>query len=294
MSDSRPIAYEARSSDRAAPSGAAGASPWGSRWVEEAGAGGSVRWRERPLTWKDLLDPQEGDVMVHGTLHGQIIRTTAVMLQTWFEARGRNDVLITDDVKMLWGIPGLADIGPDIAVIPDVSDPSRRRDSFRVVEEGTRPSLVIEVISKSTKKFDEETKPGIYEQAGVRECFLLDPLREPWVLSGQRRSEPGGAYRAMEHDAGGRLVSEATGLRFGVGEGGANLVIEHSVTGERLRSPSEEAVARRAAELEAARQQAAREEAERRAARAVAEKEALEAKLARLERTLESQSGRKD
>ncbi len=62
---------------------------YGSRWVEEQAADGGVRWREVALSWEDLFDPQEGDVMVHGTLHGQIIRKLAEMLQHWFTSRGR-------------------------------------------------------------------------------------------------------------------------------------------------------------------------------------------------------------
>ncbi len=209
--------------------------------------------------------------MVHGTLHGQIIRRAAEMLQHWFESRGRGDVLITDDVKMFWGIPGLKNIGPDVAVIQGVRDPMRPRGSFDVAEEGTRPSLVIEVISKSTRKFDYESKPEIYERAGVGECFLVDPLEEPWSLSGWRLDKPGGSFEPTEI-AGGWLASTSTGLRFAIGEDGASLVIEDSGSGERLRNLSEEAVARRAAELEASR--------------LAAEKQALEEELARLRQQL--------
>ncbi len=287
---------------------------FGSRWVEERTADGSVRWREVALAWEDLFDPREGDVMVHSTLHGRIIRRTAEMLEHWFKSRGRGDVLITDDVKMLWGIPGLDDIGPDVAVIFDVRDPSRSRGSFDVTEERTRPSLVIEVISKSTRNFDYESKPEIYRQAGVGECFFVDPLVEPWALSGHRLRGPRGSYEPVELE-GGWLVSETTGLRFRIGEDGASLEVEDSASGERLRDLSEEAVARRAAELEAARQRAAREQeaaarhqaerravqeaaareqAERQAARMAAEKQALEEEVARLKEELGTRGGSED
>ncbi len=258
---------------------------YGSRWVKVRGADGSMGWRQVALAWEDLFDPQEGDVMVHSTLHGRIIRRTAEMLEHWFKVQGRGDVLITDDVKMLWGIPGLDDIGPDVAVIFDVRDPSRPRGSFGVIEEGTRPSLVIEVISKSTRKFDYESKPEIYQRAGVGECFFVDPLKEPWTLSGQRFGGAGGSYLPVELDAG-WLASETTGLRFRIGENGASLVIEDSASGERLRNLSEEAVARRAAELEAEREQAAREQEaaareQEAAARAQAERRAAQEAAAR-------------
>ncbi len=282
MSDSQspsPIAFEAR----AATTPGSSTSPatetfrWGSRWIRQRGADGNVRWREVPLTWEDLLDPQEGDVMVHGTLHGQIICNLAVLLRHWFESRGRGDVLVTDDVKMFWGIPGLANIAPDVAVIENVNDPERARGSFKVAEEGTRPSLAIEVISRSTRDFDYQTKPEIYQRAGIRECLFVDPLSEPWKLFGHRLSESGDSYRPLEPDPSGGIVSQATGLCFRIGEDEASLVVEDAATGERLRTLSEEAEARR--------------QAERQALRATAEKQALEAKLARLEESLRAREG---
>ena len=70
-------------------------------------AGRGSRLVQVPLTRDDLLDPQEGDMMVHGPLHGLFIRTLADMLDRWFDAE---DVAVFDNVKMLWGIPGVADV----------------------------------------------------------------------------------------------------------------------------------------------------------------------------------------
>ena len=38
------------------------------------------------------------------------------------------------------------------------------------------PDLIIEVLSPGTKKFDETVKKNVYEQAGVREYWIVDPI----------------------------------------------------------------------------------------------------------------------
>ncbi len=40
------------------------------------------------------------------------------------------------------------------------------------------PDLVIEIMSKSTKLYDKQIKHGLYEAAGVREYWVVDPDRQ--------------------------------------------------------------------------------------------------------------------
>lgn len=40
------------------------------------------------------------------------------------------------------------------------------------------PDLVVEVISKGSRRFDTETKKGDYERFGVKEYWLIDPARK--------------------------------------------------------------------------------------------------------------------
>jgi len=281
--------FEARSTgDRVvAPTREVDPLRWGSRFVEVRTRNGPV-YREVPLTWEDLFDPQEGDLMVHGTLHGQIIRVVGTMLQHHLESQGRTDVLVCDDVKMLWKDPSVPRVGPDIAVIPDVEDPQRPRDSFDERKEGTGPVFVLEVISKSTSSFDYGEKPGIYRKAGVGECFIVDPRERPWKLEGRRLSQETRRYRKILPDQRGRVFSKTTGLYFSIAADGERLILEDAVTDERLRNFSEEATARKAAELDASREAAARREeaaarreAERRAEQAERRAAELEARLGR-------------
>jgi Uma2 family endonuclease len=85
------------------------------------------------------------------------------MLTGW--ARSRDDLAVFADLKMRWGIPGLKNPGPDIAVVPGVRDKKRKRDSFDVMKEGTRPCLVIEVVSIGDAHSGERLLHGEQEQA---------------------------------------------------------------------------------------------------------------------------------
>ena len=40
------------------------------------------------------------------------------------------------------------------------------------------PALVIEVVSRSTRKRDEQIKRRLFERGGVREYWIVDPKRE--------------------------------------------------------------------------------------------------------------------
>ena len=254
---------------------------YGSRWIEVKTPRGK-QFQQVPLTLEDLFDPQEGDHVTHSSLHGDIISAVKEMIRQAFRSRGRTDVLVCDDVKMLWKDPALPQIGPDVAVIPGVEDPSHNRDSFNEKNEGTGPAFVLEVISKSTGSFDYEDKPPIYQQAGVPELFLLDPLKMPWTLLG-RRLDPGtGRYRKIHADKQGQVRSETLGLDFAVAPESDRLILVDVATGERLRGLDEEVEARQAAEAHAAQEAKARQAAESRAKAEAEARRAAEAELERL------------
>ena len=73
-------------------------------------------------------------------------------------------------------------VEPDISVI---------RDKSKVDEHGCKgaPDLVIEVLSPSTARHDRFTKFNLYQQAGVREYWIVDPDSkdvQAFVLEGGR------------------------------------------------------------------------------------------------------------
>ncbi len=68
--------------------------------------------------------------------------------------------------------------GGDLVYRPEVI--FVRKDRLRQMEDKIfgAPELVVEVISKGSRRFDTETKKGDYERFGVREYWLIDPARQ--------------------------------------------------------------------------------------------------------------------
>ena len=273
---------------------------------------GDVIEEQIPLTPEDLLDPQLGDVVPQSGEHADYLLLGAHLLRDHFKPQP--DVYVAVDMKMLWGIPGLKEPSPDIAVIPGYRPRETPPTSFDVLEEGTRPCLVLEVVSASDpalRRNDHEEKVKIYQRAGIPEYVLLDPPRPATknrlLLTGHRLGIDG-RYRRIEPDVEGFLLSETTQLRFGVDRDGKSLVIVNARTGERLQTSEDlraalrvEAETRRVAEEQAraAEKRASLEVETRRAAekqaraaeeRASQEAEALraaEAEITRLRAELE-------
>lgn len=243
---------------------------------------GEVTEQQIPLTPEDLLDPQLGDVVVQGWLHGDTGSMLYEALKQHFE--GIEDILVTFDMKMLWGIPGLPEPSPDIAVIRGFRRRGRdlkKLKTFDVVQEGVLPCFILEVVSPDdpeVRKNDYEKKVKIYEAAGVPEYFLLEPpqIEDAILLTGYRLG-PDRLYRPVLPDATGFLLSETTRLLFGIAEDGQLRVLDADTRDPLILKRSEERAARKRAE-------AAREEAE--AARTKAEEEVarLRAEVERLKR----------
>jgi Uma2 family endonuclease len=217
---------------------------------------GEVVEERIPLTPEDLLDPQEGDVVGQSSPHAKLANQLFDMLSRYYE--GSPDVFVAFDLKMVWRIEKLPNPAPDVAIIPGVRDREAPRSTFDVVQEGTRPSLVLEVVSSKdyeTRRNDYEKKVGIYEKAGVPEYIIFDPpapeTDDRLLLMGYRLGRNG--YRKIQPDARGFLLSRTTNLLFGVAEDGRTVQVIDATTGERLLSSKEEEAGRKAAEEQVAR-----------------------------------------
>lgn len=169
---------------------------------------------EEPLTAEDLLDPRLGDHVVQNSWHVATVYRLFDILSRRYKAQP--DVFVSSDLKVTWGIPGLQNPAPDVAVIPGVRDKGRLRRSFNVPKEGARPVLVLEVVSDEPEhqSADHVDKVRIYERAQVAEYFILDPPSPPedrCRLTGYRLNAAG-RYEPIVPDANGRLLSRSTGL----------------------------------------------------------------------------------
>ncbi|HEO64583.1 MAG TPA: Uma2 family endonuclease, partial [Spirochaetes bacterium] len=82
--------------------------------------------------------------------------------------------------------------------------------------EGKGPDLVIELLSKSTKKIDQNEKKWIYQdKLKVPEYFWYDPWTDEWA--GFRLTE--GAYESIQEDQDNHLISRKLNLALCQWEG---------------------------------------------------------------------------
>lgn len=222
-----------------------------------------------PLTDYDFLHPKEGDHLPNSTFHDLTTADIRDILRRRYH--DQPDVGVYSDLLIAWDI-AIGNLCPDVFVAFGVKERERNRRIFRVKREGTRPALVIEVVSPRYRKTDRRDKVELYAQAGVQEYIIIDRRTHHENVTkeviGYRLV--GGFYRPIVPDTSGLVVCQTVSLGFGVDE--QQVVIKDLVTGERLLSSLELA--------EAYAETAARaKDAETRAKDAEAENEALRAQL---------------
>lgn len=260
------------------------------RWVERPD--GRFELVEWPPTLEDYLDPQLGDKLTQGRRHIDTCHLLYGYLRGYF--RADEDVILLQDVKVLLG-PGLPGPGPDVAVIRGARDNDPDLTSFDTVSQGVLPCLVIEVISPRDPRIrhmDEVDKKDLYERFGIPEYLLVDPphrtKRRHFRIYGYRLGL-GKRYRLIEPDREGRVLSETTGLRFGVSQDGKRIEV-FDPAGERILTPDEvweKAAREEEARKAALREASARKAAEKRAVQDTKARKAAETEVARLRAEIE-------
>jgi hypothetical protein len=153
------------------------------------------------------------------------------------------------DLIMDWGIPGLSQAAPDIALVPNVKQKDAARGTFDVAQEGTRPCVVIEVMSPGSAVTDTDHKLTLYERAGIAEYFLIQPHIERelpyYSLHGYRLVK--GVYRRIPAKKR-RLLSQTLQLWLELADQGRQVRVTEVATGQRLLTQVETERARLAAE----------------------------------------------
>jgi len=195
--------------------------PYGWRDVRFQNPNGVEKCLRIPLTLEDILHPQVGDFRMHSEEHERF----CAYLYNVFTARLASNAgaVVLHDVRVAWEHPDLAPHGPDIAVIFNVR---RRRNwsTFDVASEGTKPSLIVEVTSPSTRSTDLEDKVEEYAQAGVPLYVIVDIAERIGVvmrrLIGYQLTQAG--YVPLAKNERGWLWLEPVGVWLGLR--GKNLI----------------------------------------------------------------------
>ncbi len=144
---------------------------YGWRYVKHTGKDGKIFFEQVPLTPYDILHPQEEDFQMHNLAHESIIRYISNACERQLVADP--SAVILTDVRVAWKRADLKAHGPDIAVIFGVKT-KKNWSTFDEAEEGTRPSLIIEVTSPDTRNIDLKTKVKHYAMAGVDYYVIID------------------------------------------------------------------------------------------------------------------------
>ncbi len=246
-----------------------------------------------PLTEEEARHPQEGYVMPERTEHDRLSDDLCDMLRAYYEAHP--NVAVFRNLVFTWDHPAVKPCAPDVVVVPNLRERDADRTQFVVADEGTRPSLAIEIVSRSSRADDRVEKVRDYALVGVQEYIYIDHTvrrgNHFWELAGFRLQ--GNQYLPILPDEDGALYLEAVNLRIGLDNG--RLWLEDAATGKDLltnlqvrQALQAEEQARQAAEERAAAEEQARQAAEERAAAEAQARQAVEARLAEVEAQLQA------
>lgn len=252
----------------------------------------------KPISWisnqPEVHYPEsDGEPMAETDTHRDLMTKALIHpLQQYF--KGRDDVYISGNLLLYYeeGNPKKS-VAPDVFVV--IGLPNHQRRIYKLWEEGCPPDVVFELTSKSTYKVDLNKKKHLYEQLGVQEYFLFDPLKDRLnpSLQGFRLHHGNYIPIAIQQLGNGEWQAESYVLSLNLRTNGDKLDLYDLKTNRYLLTSDEEAearereaIGRRLAERQVAYEVKAREVAEQKAnkeaeARRLAEKKVAEEAEAR-------------
>lgn len=177
----------------------------------------------------------DGEPMAETEAHILLMLSLIGTLRGHFKKRGNVYVIGNMFLYYEKGNPQ-ARKAPDVMVVKGVDARTPRR-SFKTWQEKAVPCVIFELTSEETAGVDLGEKRRVYEELGVREYFLFDPLSDylPQQLMGFRLA--GGKYQAIKPDENHSLVSKELGMRLV--PNGRQLDLILLKTGEKVLAPEE-------------------------------------------------------
>jgi colicin import membrane protein len=239
---------------------------YGWRYVRVRRPDGKYDYDQVPLKLEDLLHPEVDDFIVQTNYHNEDVAYLKSVFKIRMTPTPR--VVVLSDCRIDFNIPGVRPLGPDIAVFFDVArEPQIDWATFNVAAEKARPVLVVEVVSKNTRKNDLGIKVDYYHRGRVPLYVIADvkgrgPKRRVTLLGYQ---SVGGKYVPITPDARGRIYLEPVRLWLGVKtdpDGSERVTCFDPETGEEARDFAALLLARVEAEAQARLEVEARVEAE--------------------------------
>ena len=103
--------------------------------------------------------------------HQKILGEMYIIFYNWFKGKKCRPMLAPFDITLKRGPDNINVVEPDIVVICDLEEYMNEKDYYM----GT-PTLVVEIISESTRSKDTIKKLDLYMSAGVNEYWIVNPL----------------------------------------------------------------------------------------------------------------------
>ena len=193
---------------------------YGWRYVRKILPDGSETRVQVPLTLEDILHPQEEDFRLQNDRHTQDLLYLRGVLQA--RLAEKMGAFVLSDCRVAWNAEGTYGHGPDIAVIFKVRKYGEW-GTFNVVDEGTRPALIIEVTSPSTRSTDLVDKRREYAAEEVPHYVIADIRTRGGVRSiifhDYRLPASSETYAEQPIGESGRIWLPEVGLSLGVESG---------------------------------------------------------------------------
>ena len=123
----------------------------------------------------ELIDGQLYNMAPPSRIHQKLVMKLSASIQQHIDSKSGSCEVYPAPFAVNLNADDKTYVEPDIAVICDKNKLTDRGCSGA-------PDLVIEIVSPSSRKMDYSTKNALYSDAGVREYWIVDPLRQRTIV----------------------------------------------------------------------------------------------------------------
>jgi prevent-host-death family protein len=107
------------------------------------------------------------------TIHQQVLGEMHYIFASWFQGKSCRPMLAPYDITLKRNASNINIVQPDLMVICDLEEKRNEKDYYMGV-----PSLVVEILSESTRGKDSVKKLDLYLSTGVQEYWIINPFSQ--------------------------------------------------------------------------------------------------------------------
>ncbi len=105
--------------------------------------------------------------------HQKILGELYVIFYQWFQGKDCRPMLAPFDITLKRNPENINVVQPDLMVICDLEEYLNEKDYYMGI-----PTLVVEIISKSTRSKDLIKKLDLYMSTGIKEYWIINPVNK--------------------------------------------------------------------------------------------------------------------